>query len=148
MVLTLEEILCSRYHIVTSEAQLDSITRLLSGLLKENNVQKNFLENRALLVKGEDSLHLYEGCSLEDLSQTIECELSVETGGDKRKTSVDTTPCSITCSGSLVNILDNRTNWLKIYKQSEERFVEIRFKIWNLVSEPFLEKDDTSSPGR
>ena len=188
-VLRLEEILCSRYHSITSEAQLDSMTRLLCGLLEENNVKRKYLENRALLVKGEDCLHSYEGCTIEDLCQALECEMSVETGGDKRDlmdvtlamfsqvlgesggsdklnhrvldTVCDVWKCqnrrrgedneksrfknTIVIIDSLVKILDKKANWRKIYRKCEERYEEIRLRIWNIVSEPFLEKEDLTA---
>ncbi len=188
-VLRLEEILCSRYHSITSEAQLDSVTRLLCGLLEENNMKRNYLENRALLVKGEDCLHSYEGCSMENLCQVIEWEMSVETGEDKCDL-VDSTLAmfshlfrgAVCCDElnqkvldtvcdvwkyqnksrgedrnntrlkntnavleSLMKILDNRSNWRKIYRQCEERYEEFRLKIWSMVSDPFLDKDDLAA---
>ena len=185
-VLRLEDILCSRYHSITSEAQLDSVTRLLCGLLEENDVKRKYLENRALLVRGEDCLHSYEGCTIEDLCEALECEMSVEMGDDKRDL-VDVTltmysrvlqdsdklshrvldtVCdvwnyqnrgrgeenknsrlknTIIIIESLVKILDKKAKWRKIYKQCEDRYEEIRLRIWNMVSEPFLERDDLTS---
>ena len=188
-VLRLEEMLCSRYHSITSEAQLDSMTRLLCGLLEENNMKRKYLENRALLVKGEDCLHSYEGCSVENLCQVIEWEMSVETGEDKCDI-VDSTLamfsnlfrgavvsdeliqrvldtfCDVwkyqnksrgedrnntrlkntnTVLESLMKVLNNRSNWRKIYRKCEERYEEIRLKIWSMVSDPFLDKDDLTA---
>ena len=185
-VLRLEEILCTRYHSISSEEHLVSLTRLLSGLLDVNNVRRKFLENRSLLVQGEDGLHSYEGCSVEDLGTILECEMSVETGGDKRDL-VETTlamsspvlrgsggsdqvcirlldkACgvwayknrrrgeanensslkdTIVMLESLMKIFDKKANWRKVYRQCEDRYEEIRLIIWNMVSDPFLEKGD------
>ena len=99
-ILSVCDVMCSRYQTVTTDGQLEVVKRTLSSLESVSVARRHYLEDRSSLLSGGDWIHSYRGCDVDDLCGVLEMEMSVTIPGADKPTLVQ----------SIMSVLDDVLN--------------------------------------